>query len=168
MRKHGIENFTFEIIEECEDSKTDERERFWIAEFDCCNSEKGYNLDVGGRGTQKDHRRSISEALKGNTHCVGRVLSEETRKKLSEAGTRRVVSTETKAKMSASMTGVLSGEKNPMFGRKGAEHPRTSITPEKIAQTKQLLSEGLTNRAIAFQVSISKTMVSRIRNGHIQ
>jgi hypothetical protein len=29
MMEFGAENFTFEIIEECEPSKLDEREKFW-------------------------------------------------------------------------------------------------------------------------------------------
>lgn len=45
MRKNGIENFVFDILEECEDSLSDERERYWISYYDSHNPEKGYNLD---------------------------------------------------------------------------------------------------------------------------
>lgn len=82
MRKHGIENFEFEVIEECDDFQVDEREKFWIAHYDSTNRDKGYNLSKGGQGHTKESRRKLSEALKGNTHCVGRKASLETRKKL--------------------------------------------------------------------------------------
>jgi hypothetical protein len=82
MRKHGVENFIFEIIEECSDSTIDDRERFWISELDSMNSNKGYNIDPCGRGMTDAARQTLSEALKGNTHCVGRVLGPETRDKL--------------------------------------------------------------------------------------
>ena len=46
MRKYGIENFTFEIIEECSPEKLNEREKYWISFY---NSYKnGYNGTEGG------------------------------------------------------------------------------------------------------------------------
>lgn len=65
MRKHGIDHFCFSIIEECDDSNADDRERFWISHYDSMNPAKGYNRESGG--------------------CAHKTLSEETRKKLSEA-----------------------------------------------------------------------------------
>lgn len=41
MRKYGLENFTFEILEECPIEKLDEREEYYIALYDAVN--KGYN-----------------------------------------------------------------------------------------------------------------------------
>lgn len=48
---HGESNFTFSIIEECEDSSLNEREMHWIRELDSnvTNGGYGYNLDPGGR-----------------------------------------------------------------------------------------------------------------------
>ena len=46
MRKYGIENFSFEVIEECKASELNEREIFWINYYDAQNS--GYNLSPGG------------------------------------------------------------------------------------------------------------------------
>jgi group I intron endonuclease len=51
IRKHGKENFSFEILEECEDSVINERERHWVAHYDSFNSDKGYNLTAGGDWT---------------------------------------------------------------------------------------------------------------------
>ena len=50
IRKYGWENFRAEVIEECTTlEELDERERFWIAEFDCIYP-KGYNRTAGGSG----------------------------------------------------------------------------------------------------------------------
>lgn len=46
MRKYGIENFTFEIIEECSQELLDEREIFWISYYD--SYVNGYNETEGG------------------------------------------------------------------------------------------------------------------------
>lgn len=48
MRKHGIKNFDFSIIEECNREDLNEREKYWIAYYDSTNPEKGYNILEGG------------------------------------------------------------------------------------------------------------------------
>ena len=47
MRKYGLENFSFEIIEECFKEDLDSRERYWIKEFDSYYN--GYNQTSGGQ-----------------------------------------------------------------------------------------------------------------------
>lgn len=48
LRKYGLENFSFEIIEECPDDTIilNEREIFWITHYDSYNN--GYNETPGG------------------------------------------------------------------------------------------------------------------------
>lgn len=53
IRKYGIENFSFEVIEECTADLLAEKEQYYIQIFDCCRLdgiEKGYNLTRGGEG----------------------------------------------------------------------------------------------------------------------
>ena len=49
MRKYGIDNFVFEIIEECDSELLDEREKYWIEFYDTYNN--GYNMTKGGDGS---------------------------------------------------------------------------------------------------------------------
>ena len=49
IRKHGIENFIIDVIEEVPDECLIERERFWIGEFNCIHPH-GYNFTSGGEG----------------------------------------------------------------------------------------------------------------------
>lgn len=51
LRKYGINNFSIEIIEECEISKLNEREIFYIAKFNTFKD--GYNLTIGGDGNRR-------------------------------------------------------------------------------------------------------------------
>ena len=46
MRKYGIENFSFEVIEECEATKLNDREIYWIEYYN--SYYEGYNSDKGG------------------------------------------------------------------------------------------------------------------------
>ena len=51
IQKYGWENFTLEVLEECESpEQLHEREIFWIAHFNCM-SPNGYNLTEGGSST---------------------------------------------------------------------------------------------------------------------
>lgn len=49
MLKYGKENFTIEKVEEVPNEKLDEREIFWIAEYD--SFKNGYNMTQGGQDT---------------------------------------------------------------------------------------------------------------------
>lgn len=46
LRKLGIDNFNFEIIERCPINKLNEREKYWIEYYDSFNN--GYNQTKGG------------------------------------------------------------------------------------------------------------------------
>ena len=54
INKYGIENFTFEIIEEVPNTKLDEREIYWIAKYHTYRYDElgnqSYNLTRGGKG----------------------------------------------------------------------------------------------------------------------
>lgn len=47
IKKYGKENFSVEILEECEEEKLDERERYYINLFSSYGN--GYNLTLGGQ-----------------------------------------------------------------------------------------------------------------------
>ena len=48
IRKYGLKNFTFEVIEECKQEELNEKEIYWIKYYDSTNKEKGYNVLSGG------------------------------------------------------------------------------------------------------------------------
>jgi len=50
IKKYGIKNFTFEILEKCSLNRKvlDERERYWIEYYN--SYEEGYNMTKGGQG----------------------------------------------------------------------------------------------------------------------
>lgn len=50
IKKYGLENFNFEIIEQCSPEELDDREIYWIKYYESFNKEKGYNLTRGGGG----------------------------------------------------------------------------------------------------------------------
>lgn len=102
-KKYGLENFKTEILEECDNSKLNEMERFWIKQLNTIFP-NGYNLENGGTKGVQFHPSTIakmSEAKKGTKHTdewkinmserysgdgnpfAGKHHSEESRKRMS-------------------------------------------------------------------------------------
>ena len=118
IKKHGLQNFKFEVLEECEVEELDEREMFYISKM-----HPEYNRTSGGAGckmplseAQKEHLRQcgkrqwamMSEAQKRSVidnnligPRKGHPVSDKTRKVLAEANRGKKQSEETKAKRKA-------------------------------------------------------------------
>ena len=54
FQKYGLINFSFQILEECEKEKLNEREKYWIEYYDTTNKNKGYNIQASGDGFSPD------------------------------------------------------------------------------------------------------------------
>ena len=48
IRKYGLNNFSFEVIEQCNNTDLNKKEIYWIHFYDSNNNDKGYNLTDGG------------------------------------------------------------------------------------------------------------------------
>jgi tRNA(Phe) wybutosine-synthesizing methylase Tyw3 len=101
---------------------------------------------VSGRILSQESRRKISEANKGNTNCLGKTHSEESRKKMSESqkgNTKRLGKThseETKRKMSDSSKGNTN-----WLGKTHSEETKRKMSETKknpSEETKRKLSEA--------------------------
>lgn len=56
IRKYGLENFSFEIIEICKQSELNEKEIYYVAHYDTYRN--GYNQDEGGTSATHYHKLS--------------------------------------------------------------------------------------------------------------
>lgn len=61
IQKYGIEHFWVEQIEECSDSLLDEKERYWINQYNSFN--KGYNATSGGQDNLKAQTNQLDKVL---------------------------------------------------------------------------------------------------------
>lgn len=108
IRKYGIDNFLFEIIEVCDIESLNEREIYYINKFNSYvgfKKSNGYNMTKGGEGTRgvirsKEYRAAVRERL------IGGRLSEETKLKIS---------------IHHKESGLFSGNNNPNFGKHWSE-----------------------------------------------
>lgn len=62
--KYGEENFEFSIVEECNIDQLNQREIYWISNFD--SYENGYNLTSGGGNTESFSKSVIQFDCVGN------------------------------------------------------------------------------------------------------
>lgn len=68
IRKYGLENFNFEIIEECDQSELNKREMYWIAYYDSYHN--GYNETFGGDGKLQVDRNEFKDYFIKNNPSV--------------------------------------------------------------------------------------------------
>lgn len=67
LRKYGIDNFTFEVIEECPREKLNEREAYWISYYNTYYD--GYNETLGG-DTQEHQLKLNSQQVEEITNLL--------------------------------------------------------------------------------------------------
>ena len=136
IRKHGVESFTLEVLEVCETrEQLNERERFWIAFFNCLWP-LGYNMTEGGEGNWERTPESIAKMSRKGSH-----LSEETKQKLSRALKGRQIPEETRRKISRALKGrhptEAARDKMSKAAKARARHgkPCSEETKRKISET---------------------------------
>lgn len=82
INKYGKDNFKVEEIDSCADGfEADKKEMYWIDHYNSFNSSYGYNLSVGGHKHKilsEETKKKISKSLKG------RQFSKEHKKAISE------------------------------------------------------------------------------------
>jgi group I intron endonuclease len=145
IRKHGVENFTFEVVEECADELIDEREKHWVEKLDSY-SEKGYNLTPGGSANQHFCDDVIEKRRRVGREIMLRMWHEPERRARRSASSSRAMerrhkegrshvpdwtgrrhSDATRAKMSQSQIGRQAGEKNSQYGKVWIHHPGEQV-----------------------------------------
>lgn len=57
MKKYGVENFSISVLEECENERLNEQEKYWIKIKDSYYN--GYNLTFGGDGYQTSNFEEV-------------------------------------------------------------------------------------------------------------
>lgn len=99
LRKYGIENFDFEILEECSKEKLNEREKYWIKYYNTFKN--GYNATPGGEyGVSQKHEKNGRALLtledvvyirnQFNNHVPFRYVYDEYKDKISKRGLQKI------------------------------------------------------------------------------
>lgn len=157
MRKYGVENFYVELLKIAEeDESLDELEIFYVKQFNAL-SPNGYNMTIGGSKFKDDNpmyhdevRKKVSQHFIGDKNpakrpevrekirqsSLGKIISAETRKKMSENNGRywagKHLSDETKAKIS---------KNHSCRGKFGGLNPNSKAVQRLDKNTLEVLEE---------------------------
>ena len=104
--KYGEDNFDFVIIEVCNNKLLNEKELYWVQKFNSYTN--GYNLTDGGLSNPMKYEKSrekLSNSLLGNTHWLGKKHKEESKEKIGRAHKNKIVTDETRRKLSQARSG---------------------------------------------------------------
>ena len=136
VKHYGKENFKVELLEEIDClEKMDEREIYWINVYNSTNSAIGYNMSKGGnvnRAMVGEHnpskrpevREKLSKKMLHNKYTLGRKHTSEELLKISLGNKGKIISQETREKLSEN------AKTNPNYGMRG-KHCSTE-TKEKL------------------------------------
>lgn len=142
MAKYGVDNFTFEIIENIENDKLNEREQYWIAYYNSFIPQ-GYNLTTGGEGTPGHSRsQSLEEREKRKqsnkqfyiVHPEARQALSERTKKLWENEEYRKKVTDSQKRFVQDHPDLNKGQNNPMYGKHHTEEALIKIRANAATQ----------------------------------
>lgn len=156
IKKHGVENFTKEILYFCTDFDTMNMMEEMLVNETFVARKDTYNLKTGGEGgipseearrkmsevhkgktLSLEQRQKISNSLKGNHH-----VSEDGKRKISEANRGRQYSVEQRKHNS----GVHKGARNHNYGKPRSEETRRKIAASLMGhsvskETRQKISQ---------------------------
>ena len=174
IRKYGRENFTVEVIEECDTlEQLNERERFWIAFFNC-KAPKGYNLTDcgdGSLGCTQETRDKMSVAQRGEkNHFFGKHHTAETRAKLKIANAGEKNFNFGKHRTTATRKKIGAGN----HGKKRTPEVRAKLSVLKRSESsfKNLLNEldkrQMSYTALAKLLGLSQSSISRKMRGKVR
>ncbi|NOR27653.1 MAG: hypothetical protein GQ540_03880 [Lutibacter sp.] len=176
--KYGVNNFIFDVLEECKVDELNSREIYWIDKLNTI-SPYGYNLISGGNSNvyfSDEVKKRMSEKRKGlligeKNGMYGKTHTKEVRLKLSKLRTGSKLSEETKKKISIAS----SGKNNGNYGRKHTKKTRDIMSKVNTKENhwaygkhfseehKKNLSESCKGRKLSEEtkIKISKSRIGK-------
>jgi group I intron endonuclease len=131
IKKHGVENFSIELLEEVENAKLNEREVYWIAKYNSVIP-NGYNMTAGGGGISGyKHTEITKKTLRIKSAKFMSNMSEEERKargeKIRQYFRGKPKSEEHRKHLSKARMGKYTGADNPFYGKEHIEETKRKI-----------------------------------------
>lgn len=146
LLKYGVENHKFEILEECLIFSLNKQERYWQDYYNVLDKNLGLNLIL----TETDE--------------LPRVVSEETRKKISLINKGRLKTQSQKELISKRLKEYYSLNVHPLKNTKrGTVNNKLKV--EQVLQIRDLLLKGDTVLDISKLFNISKATIQQIKSG---
>jgi group I intron endonuclease len=165
IRKYGEGAFTQRLLEECEISAANDRERFYIAAHKSNDRTIGYNMSEGGDGGNNAMSEEVREKISATRTGVKlRPLSVATKQRISVANTGKRRTPEQRERIRTSRSyGPLSAEHRASI-REGLRNVAVfKLCPLERRLVMARLDKD-TDAQLALAFGVSRKMIWRIRN----
>lgn len=146
MRKYGIDNFSFDILEEVPNDSLNEEEENWISFYNT-KAPNGYNLTDGGEGTKGFSRSQSDEECFQKSISMKKFFEEhpERKEELRERTIQLWQDPEYREKVTKSVQqfyqnnpDFFKGENNPFYGKHHSEESLEKIKAASKKRQKQI------------------------------
>jgi hypothetical protein len=128
-----------------------DRERFWIEKLNTKNPDSGYNIHRGGQGRDTSNTRLMNDGVR----CYYVHLEDVNNHIANGFVFGPLLSTIEKCRISSL------GEKNPMYGKRGAEHPHYNYRHS--SETKEIIKNKNLNRVVSDETK-EKQSLSKLKD----
>jgi group I intron endonuclease len=148
VKKYGIDSFSFEIIELCNEAILTEKEQYWIDLLDCFNS--GFNC------------------LPAAKSSIGFKHSDETKKIMSEKAKGKKLSEDHKAKIGESIKGKKYTSERLEKSRIAQKNAAKNLNPEKLKKRLNAAAEVNRGKHLSYEEKRKIAVLllkSRLMNG---
>jgi group I intron endonuclease len=166
FKKYGIENFDFEVLQECTKEELNELEIKYITELKT-QGKAEYNIAAGGSGNSNQYKTEEEMKIIGEKISkakIGKKMSEESKRKMSETRKGRKVSDETKEKIRNSNLGrKFSDETKEKIRKLATGRKHTEETKEKIRKAAKNISPETREKLSKAAKSRSPEVIEKIR-----
>lgn len=150
--KYGLEIFEFQILEKCDASILDEREKYWINYYNTTDRKFGYNFESGGNVNKKHHQETIEKFIENSRGKNNKLTPNEVKiikqliidkESLTEISKKFGVSVDCISKIkSLKNWGYVSPELNDRMTQADTSRKIKMMTDEEIEECKNLILKG--------------------------
>jgi group I intron endonuclease len=137
FNKYSIENFKFEMLEECLSEHCLGIEQYWINMLNSANEKYGYNLTPTA-GSCSGTKRSLETKQKMSLSAKGKKFTKEhcnniSKSKIGKTALNKGIkmSEESKLKMSLARKGKYKGINNPLYKKPKSEQHKINLSESK-------------------------------------
>lgn len=140
--KYGIENFTFELLEEYDIEFLCSMEHYWCNLLCSYNREFGYNIEPTNPNCYKCHSKETGEKISKSN--MGKKHTKESKKKISDSNKGKILSNEHRKKLSVSKKGIKFTKEH----KRNLSIAHTGKIVSKETKKKQSISHSLNHPTI--------------------
>jgi len=146
IKRYGIDNFTFEILEECSKEDCCEKERQWINKLNCMFP-NGYNYTSGGENASGFTYSEVSK-IKMSKSAKIRCSNSIECQRMSQMASDRVWNSEDRIKVSNTLKELYKDKtKVPMYGKKHSEETKQKMSEDRKGNKHPMYGKKLSDSA---------------------